>query len=266
LNAKCAQTVEVTDKLELGTYPWVRRTGGILRWRDRWRLFGQATLYGMATLPWELRRALGIRRRRIASIEPTTLLPPDSRIAREAQEQLAESAGPMVINHSHRTFAFGAAIAAHDGIDFDREVVYVASLLHDLYWERPQEPPHPHCFTLPAAESALALASANGWAEERRRAVADAIALHLNVWPPRDSNESNVVFVGARLDVVGYRHWDLDPATADRILRRHPRLDLKRESARGFELQAAANPGSRVHFQTRYLASKWFTRRAPFDE
>jgi hypothetical protein len=33
-----------------------------------------------------------------------------------------------------------------------------------------------------------------------------------------------------------------------------------------FDAQAAANPRSRVHFMTRYLAAKWFIRHAPFEE
>lgn len=86
------------------------------------------------------------------------------------------------------------------------------------------------------------------------------------IWPPRDSPESYVVFAGARLDVVGYRYWDLHPATVQAILERHPRLELKRRSVPIFDAQADANPGSRMHFMTRYLAATWFMRQAPFDE
>jgi hypothetical protein len=253
-------------RAQLGSFEWVRRTDGILGWRDRWRLVGQACLYGLATLPWEVRRIVGLDRRTLARVDEAVLQPPDSMAARQAEQLMEESVGPMVASHSRRTYAFGAAIAAHDGIDYDREVAYVASLLHDLYWERPDEPQHSHCFTRPAAETAVALADRARWDPSRQQALADAITLHLNVYPPRNSPESYVVFVGARLDMVGYRHWHLDLRTAQRIIDRHPRLDLKRESMRGFDAQAAANPGSRVHFQTRYLASKWFTRHAPFEE
>ena len=250
----------------VGTVGWARETRGILRPRDRWTLIGQACRYGLATLPWEIRRALGITRRGLGRVDPSALVPPDSVACREAERLLAESSGPMVVNHSHRTYAWGAALAAHDGLRYDTEAVYVASLLHDLYWERPTTPPDPHCFTLPAAEDADSLAAAAGWSEGRRTAVANAITLHLNLWPPRDSPEAYVVFVGARLDIVGYRYWDLHPDTVKTVIDRHPRLQLKRESLAGFEGQAAANPGSRAHFHTRYLASKWFTNRAPFDE
>jgi hypothetical protein len=171
----------------------------------------------------------------------------------------------MVVNHSHRTYAWGAALAAHDGRSYDREVAYVASLLHDLYWSNPTALPYPHCFTLPAVDRAEALTAAAGWEKSRRRSAAESITLHLNVLPP-PGDEAYVVFVGARLDVVGYRYWDLHPETVRTVLDRHPRLDLKRESLTGFEAQAAANPGSRVHFHTRFLAAKWFLRHAPFDE
>ena len=250
----------------VGTLSWTRETQGILRSRDRAALLGQAFLYGLATLPWELRRSLGISRRGLTRVDPAALEPPDSRASRDAEERLAETTSPMVASHSRRTYAWGAALAAHDGLTYDREVAYVASLLHDLFWERPRELPHPHCFTLPAVDTATAVCASAGWDEARRDAAAEAITLHLNVWPPRQSPEAFVVFVGARLDVVGYRHWDLHPETVRTVLERHPRFELKRRSLEGFEAQAAANPGSRVHFHTRYLASKRFTKRAPFDE
>jgi hypothetical protein len=252
--------------VRLGSLEWTRETRGILRTRDRLAFVGQGALYALATLPWEVRRALGVKRRRLARIDPASLEPPDSRACREAERLVAEGTSPMVANHSHRTYAWGALLASHDGLSFDREVVYVASLLHDLYAEHPSVLPYPHCFTLPEAERAQQLTESTGWEERRRRAAAEAITLHANLWPPRDSPESYVVFAGARLDVVGYRYWDLHPETVQAVLERHPRLELKRQSTPIFEAQASANPGSRMHLMTRYLGVTWFMRHAPFDE
>jgi hypothetical protein len=250
----------------LGTLVWARETDGILRRRDQLAFLGQGFLYLLAALPWELRRALGIKRRRLARLDPSALQPPDSGVCREAEQLVAEGTSPMVASHSHRTYVWGAALAAHDGLRYDREVVYVASLLHDLYAEDPRALPYPHCFTLPEAERAEQLTESAGWEERRRGAAAEAITLHANLWPPRGSPESYLVFAGARLDVVGYRHWDLHPTTLQAVLERHPRLELKRRSVKIFEAQAAANPGSRMHLMTRYLAATWFMRHAPFDE
>jgi hypothetical protein len=171
----------------VGTLAWTQQTRGIMSARDRVDFLGQAVIYGLATLPAELRRLLGIRRSRLAGIEPSMTAPPDTAACRQAEDLIAQLAPPMVVNHAHRTYAFGAVLAAHDRMDFDREVVYVASLLHDLYFADPQALPHPHCFTLPAVERAQALAEENGWDLARRDLTAEAITLHLNARPPRDS-------------------------------------------------------------------------------
>lgn len=255
-----------SSRSPVGTLAWTRQTRGVLSARDRWALLLQACLYGLSVLPWEMRRALGIRRQRGHSVDTEAIQPPDSAAAREAEQIVEAFAAPMVVNHCYRTYAWGAALAAIDGRTYDPEVVYVASLLHDLYGAAPDAMPSPHCFTLPAADDAIALGARCGWDERRSRAAAEAITLHLNVMPPRDSDDAYVVFVGARLDVIGYRHWDLAAETVAMVLQRYPRLDLKRESLAGFENQSVANRGTRVHFHTRYLASKWFCQNAPFDE
>ncbi len=256
----------IARRARIGTLPWIRETRGILRAKDRWAFLGQAVLYGLAVLPWEVRRALGISRRRLERVDPAVFEPPDSRASREAERLVAEGTSAMVANHSHRTYAFAATLAAHDGLRYDREVVYVASLLHDLYAEQPRVLPEPHCFTLPEADRTLALAAGAGWDERRGTVAAEAITLHANLWPPRDSAEAYVVFVGSRLDTAGYRHWDLHPQTLSVVLECHPRLDFKRKCGPIFDAQADTNPGSRMHFMTRYLAVKWFIRHAAFKE
>jgi hypothetical protein len=252
--------------LPLGTLSWTRQTHGILRGSDRWTVLGQALVYALATLPHEVRRALGIQRGGLVPVDASTFESPDSRAARDAEELVAEQTPPTVANHSRRTYAWAAALAAHDGLSYDREVVYVASLLHDLYFARPETLPEPHCFTLPAADDALALGASAGWDQRRAESAAEAITLHANVWPPRQSTEAYLVFAGSRLDVIGYRHWDLHTDTVRRVLERHPRLDFKRESGPLFEAQAAANPGSRLNFLTRLIGANWFMGRAPFNE
>jgi hypothetical protein len=250
----------------VGTLAWTRQTRGIMNGPDRIAFVVQACMYGLATLPAEVRRALGIRRRRLAQIDPSSLAPPDTSVARAAEELVARLAPPMVVNHAYRTFAWGSVLAAHDAMSFDREVVYVASLLHDLYFADPHAAPRPHCFTLPAVDQTIALAADHGWDTPRRDIAAEAITLHLNVTPPRSSAEAYVVYTGARLDVVGYRYDELHPETIRTVLERHPRLDLKRDSKPMFDAQSTANRGSRADFLHRCLAVSWFIRHAPFDE
>ena len=256
----------MAEGASVGSLEWTRLTRGLLRRRDRLALVGQAVLYGITTLPAEVRRALGITRRGLAPVDAAVLEPPDSSVCREAEQLVADTTPPMVANHSHRTFAWAAALAAHDRLPYDREVVYVASLLHDLYFARPVHPPAPQCFTLPAANELLAVADRAGWEPRRAGTAAEAITLHANVRPPRQSNEAYLVYAGSRLDVIGYRHGHLHQETVTQIVARHPRLDMKRQSPPLFEGQAAANPGTRIAFLTRFVGANWFMSRAPFDE
>lgn len=75
---------------------------------------------------------LGLARwpfRRVAPVDQP--IPPASRLAREAEEA-ARDQGPAVAGHGYRTWMLGAALAAGDSREIDPELLYVASLLHDV--------------------------------------------------------------------------------------------------------------------------------------
>src|SRR4051812_13025620 len=99
------------SRTRLGSLDWTRKTGGLMSLRDRLVFAGQGGLYLLATLPWEVRRALRIERRRLAQVDPVSLTPPDSAASREAEQLVAEGTSPMVASHSHRTYAWAAALA-----------------------------------------------------------------------------------------------------------------------------------------------------------
>jgi hypothetical protein len=250
----------------VGSFAWTRETNGILRRREKLAFFAQGILYGLGTLPAESRRALGLRAKPARSIDVTALAPPDSPICREAERLVEESASAPVANHSYRTYAWGAALAARDGLRYDRELVYVASLVHDLYFEHPDALREPHCLTLPAATEGERIAREAGWSATRAREVAEAITLHANMLPPHDSDEIYLVYAGARLDTAGYRFAHLPAETVAVVLDRYPRLGMKRAWASIFAAQSRANRGSRVDVMNRYLAAAAFVRRAPFEE
>ena len=49
----------------------------------------------------------------------------------DAQEAAEDLLAPVLRNHSHRAYAWAAAIAARRGISFDRELLYLAAMFHD---------------------------------------------------------------------------------------------------------------------------------------
>jgi hypothetical protein len=252
----------------VGTLDWIEETGGRLRPRDRIRLLGQGVLAQLFVLPLPVGGRLGLRPRRLARFDLERLRIPDSPACREAEEVCAQMRPELLVNHSYRTYVWGSILAAHDGLRYDEEVVYISSLLHDLGLSEQHEPaPPPVCFTLVGARAVEQAGAAAAWEDRRRRTAAEAITLHLNLRvQPSDGVEAYVVAAGAQLDAVGARYWRIDPATREAVLARYPRHGVKQGFVRIFGAHAKTHPGSRAHFYDRYLAIRTRLRAAPFEE
>ena len=64
-------------------------------------------------------------------IDPASLVRPDSALARDAEVAAQDLLTPALLNHSSRAYTWGAATAALHAITFDRELLYLAAMLHD---------------------------------------------------------------------------------------------------------------------------------------
>src|SRR4051794_36765962 len=115
----------------LGSIGWVERTGGVLTARECVTLAPPLLRGQLGILAGLLAMALRVHSGRRATIEPARLAPPDSSLAMDAQEAADDLLAPVLRNHSHRAYAWAAALAALRGIPFDRELLYVAALFHD---------------------------------------------------------------------------------------------------------------------------------------
>ena len=251
----------------VGSLRWMRETNGILRPRDRLGLIGQGVLFLLRGAPAELRRALGLGSARLARFDLARLRVPDSPASREAEKLCAQV--PPIVNHSYRSYVWAVILAARDGIKYDDELLYVASLLHDIAFAEPPQYPdaRPRCFLAACAEAALKLGASIGWEERRAEAAAEAITLHANLYVGlKDGPEAYLLYAGARLDQTGFRYGDLHPDTVRAVLQRYPRQSWKRACCEMMGKQALAAPGSRVHLYTRYLAGNSFIMRAPFED
>lgn len=250
--------------MPVGTLRWTFETHGILRPRDRIRLLGQAIILESRTVSGGLRSKLGFTPARLARLSLDDLPVPDSAAARGAEAVCATQ--PAVADHAYRSYLWGAALAARDGISYDPELLYVASLVHDIGFPVPQHTPDgsPCCLTYTGARAALEIGADAGWDQSRSEAAAEAITLHANLWVGRRFGpEAYLLFAGARLDQTGFRHWDLAPETEHAVLERHPRTGWKAASCAMMKKQAA---GTRADFYRRYMAANWFIEHAPFEE
>ncbi|MCB9662295.1 MAG: HD domain-containing protein [Sandaracinaceae bacterium] len=216
----------------------------------------------LAALGRRTQRALGFRRPQ--DIELAALGVPDSAIAQQATE-IARAAEPAyMFNHSVRTYLFGLAIGEHLGLRADREVLYVASVLHDLALA----PGHdgPESFELEGARKAHDIALDAGMDQTRAALVHEAIALHTSVGIA-DKREPEVALVhfGAGLDVIGFHAEDVSAATRRAIVEAWPRHAMKEAFAQRLETEVAHKPGCHFRGHAR-LGFAMKVRQAPFAE
>ena len=208
--------------------------------------------------------ALGRLPKGAREVDIRTFEPPDSRLARDAEQACAEQPADIAA-HSYRTWMFGRALAAVDLVELDSELFYCAALLHDYGIA---EPTPGRDFTLGGADRAIACATAAGVGEDRGETMADAICVHTTpgVRVDRDGPLGCYVQWGAMVDGAGLRVWDVAPANVREILARHPReSDFKRQLSRRARAEAAAVPGGRFALLVR-CGLPLATRLAPFDD
>ena len=244
----------------VGTLEWTRRTGGRLSRREQAAQVAELVRGQLAAIPPRAAAAAGLRRDRIARLDPRDVPVPDTAAAREAEVMCEEAQPAFIAGHARRTYLWGALLAAGDGLDFDAELLYVAALVHDVGIAESTAAP---CFTLRSADAAGRV----GLPPERERRVAEAITLHMNAAVPaaRHGAEAHLVNAGAALDVVGLRHWELHRSTLDAVLELHPRLDFTRRWDALVRDHARRAPGCRTHLLVR-AGIGVAMRLGPFDE
>ncbi|MFF5701943.1 HD domain-containing protein [Streptomyces sp. NPDC012794] len=166
----------------------------------------------------------------------------DSDTARSAFEVASEYADPALLNHSVRSYAFGAEYARVHGLTYDAELLYVSALLHDLGLTAPFD-----SHTLPFEEAgghvARLFTAGLGWPPARRARAEEVIVLHMrdDVTAAQDV-ESHLLQVGTSADVSGLRVPDFDPSFVTGLLEHYPRLGFGPSFLALVEEQASRKP------------------------
>jgi len=170
---------------------------------------------------------------------------PDSKIAREAEQLVADVEPAFLVNHSVRAYAWAVELAWHDALEFDPEILYVSALLHDIGLVAEYD--IGGCFEVDGAIAAERFALDHGQTAERARAIYDVVALHmLAAAPPGSTSEVILLNDSTGVDVTGYRVRDVRPSAIPEVLRAYPRLDFKEGFAAMFVDQATRKPICRV--------------------
>jgi hypothetical protein len=196
----------------------------------------------------ERARSLGLRfgLRRLGELPEDALRAPDSPLAKAALELAAGLCSPMLLNHAVRTYHFGSILAARDRLRLDRELLYVASVLHDLGLT-PEHEAEPGSFEWIGAKHARAFAIERGMDPQRADLLHDAIALHSSVGiASAREPEIAMVHYGAGVDLFGVRLDEIPPLDLQRLLEEWPRCGFKTDFPTCLERQVELKPDSHI--------------------
>jgi cyanamide hydratase family protein with HD domain len=191
----------------------------------------------------QLIRLLGVNRP--APLSEQDLALPDSDIAVQANEHAMAVLDGFTYGHSMRSFLFGMAIGKHAALPVDREVLFLAAIMHDLglcsTYHRQGD------FELNGAAAAHRFLSERAYSQEKADRVHEAIALHSSVGiADKKEPETRLVHFGAGVDVLGIQRQNIAPVTLNWILGSHPRKDFVRQFTALLENEAGEQPGCHI--------------------
>jgi len=174
----------------------------------------------------------------------STLVIPDSALAKEAAQILREYSTDLLINHSMRVYLFAAEQGRQQKVRFDPELLYVAAAFHDFGLLKKFSSKDER-FEVDGANAARQFLAAHNVPEEQVQTVWQAIALHTTPGVTRYmSPEVALLNSGVLLDVLG-RWFDQFPSELrDEIVARYPRKNFKQDFIQAYFAGFAHKPGT----------------------
>ena len=142
-----------------------------------------------------------------------------------------------LLGHSVRAYVWGAAIARHEGGSFDGQILWTASLMHDVGLTRTAM--NTMCFEVEGAEIARTFLVRHGMAAEAADRAAIAIILHMRPGVTLDDGVEPVLLDRATgLDVRGVG-YELVDGVRRAVIRAFPRGDFDRRFLAGIRREVA---------------------------
>jgi len=221
----------------------------------------------LAELPDLVTYRLGLKRSFPRFVDLDSLKPPDTRAARAAESLLAELTPPFLLNHSMRTYWFSRLIGLGAGMLFDDEMLYVASLTHDLgfYGRYAEATQDAECFSIRSARAAGDIVESVGWDGARAERLQEAIILNVNGHVPQQTGkEAHLMMRGVLVDATGLHAWRINPQSVNAVFDRLPRLDLRTKLGPVFLGEANRHPRCRGYFAETYMCFGLLIRTAPW--
>ena len=145
----------------------------------------------------------------------------------EYAQRLSE---PYLFNHAMRSWLFSEAIGRIKGMEYDREVVAIGTILHDIGLTASVS--GPNRFEVNGADAAVSFIKDHGFSDRRAQLIWDLVAL--NSTPSLALHKEPEIAVGTMgigLDFGGFGLQALPSGDVERILSAFPRLKMKERFA-----------------------------------
>lgn len=247
----------------IGTLDWARRTGGALSLKEQFALLSTVLVPTLANVS-----CTWLRIGKAAPVSMDRIARPDTQAIKSAYSLLQSCADDTLINHSFRTYYWGAAFAAVAGLSHDPELLLASCLLHDLGMTDAYHGKCAgcNCFAVEGSMAAKAWAQTEGWTIERQDRLAEAISLHMNGHVSVENGvEAHLLQQGATCDVIGSRYYDLSEDYRASVIARYPRRGLNRQFADFVAKESRMRPQSRTSLMQLSGMGLLITAN-PFDE
>jgi hypothetical protein len=155
---------------------------------------------------------------------------PDTPLVTAVVEYVQRISEPYLFNHAMRSWLFAEAIGRMKGIAYDREIVAIGTILHDIGLTASVS--GPNRFEVNGADAALSFVRGKGLSDRRAQLVWDLVALNSTVSIALHKEpEVAVGTMGIGLDYAGFGVQALPAGDLERILGGFPRLKMKQQFA-----------------------------------
>ena len=172
------------------------------------------------------------------------LLAPPTDVAARARAVAATHASSALLAHSERSWVLAAELGRREGVAHDPELLYVASLLHDLGLVDVFDS-HAVAFEQAGGDVARVFAAGAGWSADRQRRLAEVVVRHM--WPAVSAEldaEGHLLERATSLDVSGVGGDDWEPELVSALVERVPRDGFAAEFSVAIAAQAHRKPAS----------------------
>ena len=165
---------------------------------------------------------------------------PDDEISGATWRWAHRSLPAYLLTHSVRAYCWGAAIGVGEGWTFDRQVLWTASLMHDVGLT--SIPRNTMCFEVEGAEIARRFLEREGMSTDLADRVAIAIILHMQASVTLDDGvEAVLLDRSTSLDVRG-AGFELVDAVRPGVMSAFPRGAFDRHFLAAIAREAAIRP------------------------